>query len=201
MRTKHYLTGLTLSFMMVGMAWAQVNPTATPQVEESTEQASETILTDQIRPVQSQDKAQSRSVDQIGQRNADPSFSVDQAEGGVDRCDPAYEGAADCEKFSEGEAISARKRNQRNPEVDFVTTVEQNSGPSFIDPVDAANRIGRGDTNGSQVAASLGLDLITNDPPDDNEDEQLLLDDLGDLPPDFLQDIQGLPSTVVTRGD
>ncbi len=187
--------------MMAGTAWAQDNPIATLQLEESAKQVSKTIQTDQIRPVQSQDKVQSRSVDQIGQRTADPSFSVDQAEGGVDRCDPAYKGPAECDKFSEGEAISARKRSQRNPEVDFVTTVDPNSGTSFIDPVDAANRIGRGDTNGSQVAESLGQDLITNDPPEDNKDERLLLDDFGELPPDFLQDIQGLPPTVVTRGN
>lgn len=127
---------------------------------------------------------------------------VIQAEGGVDRCDPARGDVSDfCRGLLEKRAaMKAAAKPVSAPETDFATATVGNVDAFSVDPGATADQIGRGQAN-SFAAQAIGGDLLTAA---EREEEDAALAPEQTLPPDLLPKILnqtgGVPPTI-TQGD
>lgn len=201
MRHSVFLPGL-MALALAGAAAAQEDDlTSVPQLggAPSDEPNPGAVTTEQLNQAMA-DAVNAGGVQQL--ELGEGGVVVIQAEGGVDRCDPARGDLSDfCRNLLEKRAaMTAEAKPVSAPETDFATATIGNVDAFSVDPGVTADQIGRGQAN-SFAAQAIGGDLLTAA---GREEEDAALTPEQSLPPDLLPGILdqtgGVPPTI-TQGN
>lgn len=173
----------------------EANPTRVPQLAEPAERPSETATTAQLNAAVATAFEAGR-VDQLDL--GEGGVIVFQAEGGVDRCDPAAGRALSefCRDLLARRAGTGIARTRTAPETDLATASPGNIDRFSTDPAATADQIGRGQPD-SYAAQAMGGDMLGREPEGPAPEEQLLPPGLS---PEFLDGPTGVPP-IVAQGE
>ncbi len=177
---------------------AEENPTTVPQLAEPDGQDASLTTTEQLNSAMSR-AFSSGGVQQL--EVGDGGVMVFQAQGGVDRCDPAAGELSDfCRELLADRAAmqaAAAANESAPPEADFATAAPGNVDAFSVDPGATADQIGRGRPESLAAQAIGGGMFLPEDEDQAPPPEEALPPGLS---PEMINGVNGLPP-VITQGN